>query len=246
MANENKFWRNVYVLLIVFVLSIYFALFSIRTSLIGKLFPEDMENMDSFYAKWKQVSLLLMLYMLFVILYHIAVFIGIFILIWLYLYLIKDDKLATDHTKTLLSDIFIDKMSSYYIVWSVALFFFFVFFVLYFRFNKSFIDGLTFQDFIKAESDEEKEEHTTPKKLLMYYSWYVVMLLLFMLLLMSINFLFGKKNNILIYNVICMLLYIMFVSMLFLFLLRKRGRHTIFLGLLFLITLMSWKLLMKF
>jgi len=247
MAVDNKFWRNIYVLISMFVVSLYFTLLTMRTSVIEKVFKEDIENIEEFYKKWKKVSLLLLIYVSFVVLYHIVICLGLYILVLLYLVVVKDDRAATEHTKMLLYDILVDKMSAYWIVWSFVLFFFFVFCVLYFRFNKSFINGITFQDFIKTgDDDEEKEEHTTPKKLLFYYSWYIMMLMLFMFLLMSMNILFGFKNNILIFNIVCILLFLTFVSMIFLYMMRKRSIHLIFLGLPLFITLIAWKLVMKF
>lgn len=202
-ASSSTFAENVldkvWIWIFILMVSLYVAakILNIQT-IQGALFPEDnvnsdFDNMDvPFKERYKLLARYTWIYVLLVVLTHVAIFALVYVFIAIY---VGASSNHGDNVGKAIQDTFANifwrhsegNMKVYLMALGFCLFGLFVWYLLYFAAVRSHFAGITYPDYIDKETSSA-EEHTMPSKYIFHYALMVCYAMLFMVGLFILHY----------------------------------------------------------
>lgn len=222
---RTVYFQKVILLFIILFFSVILAILCTKsTSIIGLIFKEDDEdtNFDQdeidFKSRWKKIIKLTFIFILFIILMHIAIFIIVFLAILIKISIITDDPDAS-YLNLAIEDflqIFWEytdpttgqtvRLFSYYALLFGLLIMMTIFYMIYTLLVKGYFNNIYYEKVYNPKNPDADDISQT-QKYIYRYGLYIVVMLLFIILLLNYEEFIDDKV-IYIYNILFLIIYL--------------------------------------
>jgi hypothetical protein len=191
-------FAKLFILFLIFFITVILAIYTMKSpdiyNLIFKQDDPDNNFQDPqfiFKQRWTKIIRFTILFITFIITYNI-VFFGLFFLYYL-ISVDGGDELnkawilfSTRFFKVIHKSKVINLMY-YFKIFVMILLTLFVFFMLYFLWNKSFFNNIYYQNVVDPDADDPKDEMPQPEKYIHYYGLLLIVVMLFIYMIINLD-----------------------------------------------------------
>jgi hypothetical protein len=196
-VNDNDhiviIFKEYVIFYLIFFISIIAALYTVRMpDIVGIVFKEDDpdNNLQDanfiFNNRWNKIIRYTSIFISIVIAYNLLLF-------FVYYVIISMQCNTSDETKAL----FLKKIIStaYIFIFLSVTILLFVFFLLYFKFNKSYFNTIFYQNIVDKTQDDPPDEFSQPVKYIHYYALLLIICMLFCFMIVNLDINLIKELN---------------------------------------------------